>query len=49
MRWYLGQAGPILGQLKDYGTIEITLKSGFKFLIARLAFEILKDKDMTKK
>ena len=45
--------------LKGYGniflmglslsTIEITLKSAFKFLIACLAFEIFKDKDMTKR
>ena len=30
-------------------TIEITLKSVFKFLIACLAFEILKDEDMAKR
>ena len=31
------------------GTIEITLKSVFKFLIACLSLEILKDKHMTKR
>ena len=30
-------------------TIEITLKSLFKFLVASLASEMLKDKDMTKR
>ena len=30
------------------GTTEMTLKSVFKLLIACLAFEIIKDKDMTK-
>ena len=30
-------------------TVEMTLKSAFKFLIACLAFEIFKDKDMTKR
>ena len=45
--------------LKGYGniflhglslrTIELTLKSVFNFLIACLAFEIFKDKDMAKR